>query len=321
MMNRYWKWWNMPIGDKIALVIRILFHEALLFPYFALLFYFVGGFSLRGMASLMILYWFMWAWSTQNMRGIQALRNEISSPYEVHINPNLPKMLRDLGLVSPEWDKPARPGKFPWSPIHIFEDGILAVVLRSDGVDKLIHWTGPNRYTRKLEYHQELDFVKLTRAKDESPAIEAIKTSFYGMEWSPKFFFRYDLTDSSSLENEKELKFGDGYKIGIAVYEDWWESNKDRILAAGIVKDVSKNGAWTDITLAVLPLRAFNLIDWKWMGLKGRQKLRDEIIREFPSAGWKPLSRPGAGADDTIDSSGEAWYYSDFVQVWVRHVR
>jgi hypothetical protein len=311
----------MPARDKIAGTIRFLSHEVLLFPYLALLFYFVGGFSLKGTITLVILYWLSWSWHKQDQGGIQALRNEMSTPYEVHINPNLPKMLRDLGLVPPEWAEPTRQEKFPWTPIHVLKDGVVAVVLRSDGVDQLVHWTGPNRYTRNLEYQQELDFVKFTRTKDEDPAIEATKVFLDGTEWSPEFFFKLDFTYSSSLGNEQELEIGHGYKIGIAVYEDLWESNKDRVLAAGIVKDVAKNGAWTDITLAVLPLRAFNLIDWKWMGEKSRQKLRDEILREFPAAGWRPLSHPGARADDTIDSSGEAWYYSDFVQVWVRHVR
>jgi len=108
---------------------------------------------------------------------------EQPKPYEVYIEPNLPKMLCDLGLVPPEWEEPTRRECFPWTPLHILWYGIRAFVLRSDqGMNLLIHWTGPNTYTHELEYRQSIDFVKVPRTAEDF--------WFGSMDWSPRFFSR-----------------------------------------------------------------------------------------------------------------------------------
>jgi len=114
--------------------------------------------------------------------------------------------------------------------------------------------------------------------------------------------------------NEQEVKFIIGYKIGLEVDGVWWKSNKERLMATGIVKDADENydSGRIQITLALLPLKAFQLIDWKGITEKRRQEIRDEILREFPLVGWTvvPIPEEWMGeeeveeAEKTIDTTG-----------------
>ena len=96
------RWQYLTPRLKLARIIEIAFHDAFLFLYATLLLYFVGGFSLRGTIAAIVLLWLVWSWHRQSLDLFRATHESTASPYEVNIQPNLPKMLRDLGLVSAE---------------------------------------------------------------------------------------------------------------------------------------------------------------------------------------------------------------------------
>src|SRR6516225_5178532 len=98
------RWQYLTPRLKLARIIEIAFHDAFLFLYATLLLYFAGGFSRRGTIAAIVMLGLVWLLHRQSLLLIRGAHESTASPYEVNIQPNLPKMLRDLGLVSAEWE-------------------------------------------------------------------------------------------------------------------------------------------------------------------------------------------------------------------------
>jgi hypothetical protein len=268
--------------------------------------YFVGGISLRASLAIAILFIILWIRAEQNLGGIREIYDLSSKPYRVCIRLHIERMLFDLGLVTAEWESPYPESglpPYPWTPLHTLSwgYGINAVVLSSDSSPKLVHWTGPNFYTKRIEYSQRLDFLKFPHPilKDLDPE----------SEWSPEFFFRREL---------------DGYHIGIRVLNDWWSDNKERLEMTGIVKSIDDSdeadGGRTRITLAILPDKVFYPLDFKRQTEKAKQKRIEEIKKELPLAGWKVEAPWSPWGEREIGINGEAEYVSDYAEVCLRHL-
>lgn len=264
--------------------------------------YFVGGMSLRATFVILVLLALVWFRTEQNMASIREVYDLSSTPYTVWIKPKIAEMLFDLGLVTPEWQSPY-PEKglpySPWTPLHTLAwwcYGIRAVVLSSEGgLPRLVHWTGPNYYTKGIEYSQILDFLKFPHPvlKDLDPH----------SDWSPEFFFRNG-------------------EIGIRVLNDWWSANKERLEKTGIVKNVKgsdeADGGRTRITLAVLPSQVFYPLDFRRQTEKAKMKLREEIKTELPLAGWKVEPPWNPWGERELDINGEADYICKYAEVSLR---
>jgi len=265
--------------------------------------YFVGGLPLRASLTIAILAVLLWVGIEQNWGGIREVYDLTSRPYRAWIKPNIGRMLFDLGLVDAEWRQPWPESGLPysWTPLHTLYSGITAVVLSSDSCPKLVHWTGPNYYTKRIEYEQTLDFLKFS-----DPTLE-VRTS--GSDWSPEFFFRSNVGE---------------YEIGIRVPGHWWGENKGRLEKKGIVKrfDTSDeaDAGRTRITLAVLPDKVFYPFDFKGQTEKAKQKRIEEIKKELPLAGWKVEAPWSPWGKREVGTDGEAQYVSEYAEVWLRHL-
>jgi hypothetical protein len=265
--------------------------------------YFVGGISLRASLAIAILLIILWLRTEQNLRNIFQVYDLSSRPYRVCIRLHIERMLFDLGLVTAEWESPYPESglpPYPWTPLHTLSwgYGINAVVLSSDSSPKLVHWTGPNRYTKSIEYSQHLDFLKFPHPilKDLDP----------DSDWSPEFFFH---TGHGC----------DGYEIGIKVLDHWWNANKERLEKVGIVKSIygGDDTGRTQITLAVLPYKVFYPLDFKRQTEKAKYKRIEEIKRDLPLAGWKVEAPWRSWGKREIGIDGEANYISDYAEVWL----
>jgi hypothetical protein len=260
--------------------------------------YFVGGISLRGTIVIVVLLILVWFRTEQNMASIREVYDLSSQPYKVWIRPNIAEMLVDLGLVTAEWKRPYPEGglpSHPWTPLHTLYSGITAVVLSSEASPKLVHWTGPNWYTKSIEYSQSLDFLKFPHP--------ILKDKFGDSDWSPEFFFH-------------------GGHIGIRVLNHWWSANKERLEKTGIVKNIDdsdeSDGGRTRITLAVLPNEVFYPLDFKRQTEKAKQELIEEIKMELPLAGWKVEAPWNPWGKREIGIDGEADYVSKYAEVSLR---
>jgi hypothetical protein len=267
--------------------------------------YFVGGISMRASLAIAVLVVLLWLGIEQNMASIREVYDLSSRPYRVCIRLHIERMLFDLGLVTAEWESPYPESglpSYPWTPLHSLSwgHGINAVVLSSDSSPKLVHWTGPNYYTRRIEYSQTLDFLKFPH-----PILKERTDS----DWSPEFFFRGQL---------------DGYHIGIRVLNDWWSANKERLEKTGVVKSIDDSdeadAGRTRITVAILPNVVFYPLDFKRQTEKAKQKLREEIKRELPLAGWKVESPWSPWGQREFGIDGDAQYVSNYAEVWLRHL-
>ncbi len=265
--------------------------------------YFVGGMSLRATLVILVLLALVWFRTEQNTASIREVYDLSSAPYTVWIKPKIAKMLFDMGLVSAEWESPYPESglpPYPWTPLHTLAwwcYGIRAVVLSSEaGGSRLVHWTGPNRYTKRIEYSQRLEFLKFPHP--------VLKGKLADSDWSPEFFFRSD---------------GAGYHIGIRVLNDWWSTNKERLDKTGIVKNINDSdeddGGRTRITLAVLPRLVFYPLDFRRQTEKAKMKLREEIKTELPLAGWKVEAPFSPWGERELDINGEANYICNYAEV------
>jgi hypothetical protein len=265
--------------------------------------YFVGGFSLRGTIAIISLLGLVWLWHTESLGGIRAVYNLHSTPYTVWIRPSIPRMLYDLGIVPPDWEPPHLDSglSHAWTPLHLLYGGIRAVVLSSDTSAKLVHWTGPNYYTKGIEYEETLEFLKFPHP--------VLKDQIENSEWSPEFFFRSGAS---------------GFEIGIRVLGRWWDDNKESLEKKGIVKSVDTcdeaDAGRTRITFAVLPHSVVYPFDFKGTTEKGRQKLLDEIKKELPLAGWKVDAPWNPWGGREIGTDGQADYTCNYAEVSLRLV-
>jgi hypothetical protein len=264
--------------------------------------YYIGGFSLRATIAIVILLGLVWLWHMQSLGSIREIYDLSSRPYRVCIRPDIERMLFDLGLVTAEWERPyPKSGlpSYPWTPLHTLYSGITAVVLSSDSSPKLVHWTGPNLYTKRIEYSQRLDFLKFPHP--------ILKDKFGDSDWSPEFFFRGELG---------------GHHIGIRVLNDWWSDNKEKLEKTGIVKNIDDSdeadGGRTRITLAILPNDVFYPLDFKRQTEKAKQKRIEEIKKELPLAGWKVEAPWSPWGQREIGTDGQANYVCDYAEVWIR---
>jgi hypothetical protein len=265
--------------------------------------YFVGGFSLRSTIAILSLLALVWLWHVESLGGIRAVYNLSSTPYTVWIRPRIARMLYDLGIVPLDWEPPHIDTGPPhaWTPIHLLYGGVRAVVLSSDTSARLVHWTGPNYYTKRIEYDETLDFLKFPHP--------VLKDQVENSEWSPEFFFRSGAT---------------GSEIGIRVPGHWWNANKERLEKKGIINSFDTSdeadAGRTRITLAVLPHTVFYPLDFKTATEKGRQKLLERIREEVAQAGWEveapwsPWERREPGTD------GQADYTCGYAEVVLRLV-
>ena len=266
--------------------------------------YFVGGFTLRGTIAIVSLLGLVWLWHTESMGGISAVRNLSSTPYTVWIRPNITQMLYDLGIVPPEWEPPHPDSGllYLWTPTRLLYGGVSAVVLLSDTSAQLVHWIGPNYYTKRIEYEETLDFFKFPHP--------GLKDQIENSALSPEFFFRSRV---------------DGYEIGIRVPGFWWDDNRERLEKTGVVKSFDTSDEAdanrTRITLAVLPHNVFYPLDFKGITEKFRQKLRDEIKKQLPLAGWKVEAPWSPWGEREIGSYGEANYICKYATVSLSHLR
>jgi len=255
----------------------------------AAIIYFLGGVSLRASLAIAVLV---------NLVCYLSQPRPASSPtpYRVRISPRIGDMLFDLGLVSAEWKGPWPENGlpyYPWTPLHTYYHGINAVVLSSE--PRLVHWTGPNWYTKRIEYSERLDFLKFPH-----PILKDLTDS----DWSPEFFFRGGR---------------DGYETGIRVLNHWWSDNKERLERTGIVKNIDDNdeadGGRTRVTLAVLPSKVFWPLDFRRQNEKAKKKLREEIKTELPLAGWKVEPPWSPWGQKEFGVSGEANYVCKYAEV------
>lgn len=267
--------------------------------------YFVGGIPLRASLAIAALVVLLWIWIDQNMRDIRAVYDLSSRPYTVCIRLHIERMLFDLGLVTAEWESPyPKTGlpPYPWTPLHTLSwgYGINAVVLSGDSSPKLVHWTGPNYYTKRIEYSQTLDFLKFPH-----PTLKELTDS----DWSPEFFFHGRLG---------------GYHIGIRVLNHWWSANKERLEKTGAVKSVDDSdeadAGRTRITVAILPNEVFYPLDFKGQTEKAKRERIEEIEKELPLAGWKVESPWNPWGKREIGIDGEAQYVSEYAEVWLRYL-
>jgi hypothetical protein len=269
--------------------------------------YLVGGISLRASLAVAILFFCLWFYTKQNAESIHAVYNRGAMPYSIKIYPNIYKMLGDLGLVTTEWKKPEKPSSYPWTSLHTLFYALDGVVLIRDGVStELVHWCGPNIYTKEIEYSENLDFLKFP-----NPALSEDDN----FDWSPEFFFR---------------RGHDGYEVGIRVLDSWYKENKERLEKTGIIKSIDDcdevDGGRTRIILAVLSRKVFFLFNAKGRAAsekameKWRKKICKEIKEESLLAGWEIKAPWSPWGQEKINFDNDVRYVNKYAQVWLRNL-
>jgi hypothetical protein len=187
--------------------------------------------------------------------------------------------------------------------------GIWAVVLKSgQGSELLVHWLNRNYYSTKLDYVQELDYLKLPMVANvlfnESPQV------FFSLDALPEFY------ESKNWEDRDACR---GYEIGISVKNEWWDENKDTLQSAQF-KKIEQNWqrtGMTRITFALLPSVAFSLIDCKRLKEKEMTKIRDYAGKVVSAAGWtaKYGWNQYSGSSEGISPSGESQFVCEYANV------
>ena len=265
--------------------------------------YFVGGFSLRKTLTLVGLLGLTWLWYTNSLRAVRAMYNFSSRPYNVWILPKIEKMLSDVGLVPPNWNPPSFNNELAhaWRPSHLIHAGLSAVVISSDVNNKLVHWLGRNSYSKELEYHESLDFLKLSKPHSSLDDL-------LNCEWSPAFFIR--------LESK-------GFEIGLRVLSQWWEANSPaKAEGTKFSKGREEYDGYTWLVFAVLPHEVLYAIYFKTATERYRRKLLNSVEKQLPAFGWKiesPFTRewgkPNVGTD------GQVSYMHQYAEISITYVQ
>lgn len=291
--------WNvMSPREKIVRVLEIAFSEAALLVYAAFILYFAGGLSLRATLAIMTVFSLFWYWHQRCLKYIESVHRLTSKPYILSVRFNLDKMLSELNLTPNEVEMPK---------LHSDRYGIWAVVLKSgQGSELLVHWLNRNAYSTKLDYVQELDFVKLPY----------VTPNILFDSWSPAFFFTQGVIPKLyETKNREDRAACVGYEIGISVANDWWDENKDKLQSAQF-KGIEQNGM-TKITFALLPSVAFSLIDCKRLKEKEMTEIRDYAGKVVSAAGWtaKYGWNQYSGSREGISPGGESQFVCEYANV------
>jgi hypothetical protein len=240
--------------------------------------YYAGGMSLRSSLAVAFLIAIVFP------EVQQKIASRTFAPHEMYITPHIGVMLLDLGLVTEsEWQSLVgpRPPLTPWTSLHPVHYSIHAVVLSEDTFgDKVVHWTGLSKYTRRIRFESRLDFIKFPHKFTD---------------WSPDFFVNPG---------------SHGYELGISVNDEWWKSNAERLEPRSIIQRINHEHdiGRVELSLAVLPYEVFHrfYVDWS-------KDLEQKIKQKVASTGWKAEEL----GNSEIGYFGES-YDNKYAEVWLR---